>query len=131
MSDPTAWYDAHADELSDRYETVPAARVHGWLQDLLPATPATVLDVGTGSGRDAAWLSRKGYDVVAAEPSSRFRTIARDGTTIPSIQWLSASLPGVAATEADLESYYSAVNLQRLRLKQNQQVPEWDGQRYP
>ena len=42
----------------------------------------------------------------------------------------SVSLPGVAVMDADLESYYSAVNLQRLRLKQNQQVPEWNGERY-
>ena len=42
----------------------------------------------------------------------------------------SASLPGIVPTDPDLDSYYSAVNLQRLRLKQNQQVPEWSGGRY-
>ena len=42
----------------------------------------------------------------------------------------SASLPGVGAADADLDSYYSALNLQRLRLKQNQQVPEWSGTPY-
>ena len=42
----------------------------------------------------------------------------------------SASLPGVVAADADLDSYYSALNLQRLRLKQNQQVPEWSGTAY-
>ena len=42
----------------------------------------------------------------------------------------SASLPGVVAADTDLDSYYSALNLQRLRLKQNQQVPEWSGTPY-
>ena len=42
----------------------------------------------------------------------------------------SASLPGIMPEDSDLENYYSALNLQRLRLKQNQQVPEWSGERY-
>ena len=42
----------------------------------------------------------------------------------------SVSLPGVVAADTDLDSYYSALNLQRLRLKQNQQVPEWSGTPY-
>ena len=98
MADPIAWYDAHADGLSDRYEAVLPERVHGWLKDLLPSTSATVLDVGAASGRDAAWLSRKGYDIVAVEPSSRFRTIARERHDDPSIQWVADSLPGLKRT---------------------------------
>ena len=39
----------------------------------------------------------------------------------------SASLPGVVTADTELDGYYSALNLQRLRLKQNQQVPEWSG----
>ena len=42
----------------------------------------------------------------------------------------SVSLPGIVPSDADLDSYYSALNLQRLRLKQNQQVPEWSGAPY-
>ena len=40
------------------------------------------------------------------------------------------SLPGMAPGDTDLDACYSALNLQRLRLKQNQQVPEWSGERY-
>ena len=40
------------------------------------------------------------------------------------------SLPGIVPAATDLDACYSALNLQRLRLKQNQQVPEWSGERY-
>ncbi len=98
MSDDIAWYDARAETLVDSYEAVPAERVHGWLTDLLPAQPATVLDVGAGSGRDAAWLAYKGHDVVAVEPSSRLQTMARERHDVPRIQWISDSLPALKRT---------------------------------
>ena len=54
---------------SRRYESVAAETVHGGLVDLLPIAPALVLDVGAGTGRDAAWLASRGLEVVAVEPS--------------------------------------------------------------
>ena len=48
------WYDNHVADVSDRYESVKAEAVHAWLSDLIPKTPAVVLDVGSGTGRDAA-----------------------------------------------------------------------------
>ena len=98
VTDETTWYDAHAEPLAERYESVSPARVHGWLKDLLPSAPATVLDVGTGSGRDAAWLAGRGHSVVAVEPSARLRTIARERHDDPSIQWVADSLPGLKRT---------------------------------
>ncbi len=41
-----------------------------------------------------------------------------------------ASLPGIPPTASDLDSYHAAMSLQRLRLKRNQQAPEWSGHRY-
>ena len=98
MSDEIAWYDARAEALVDRYEAVSPERLHGWLADLLPSRPAVILDVGAGSGRDAAWLAYKGHEVVAVEPSSRFRTMARELHNDPRIQWISDSLPGLKRT---------------------------------
>ena len=62
MSDAIHWYNANAADLSRRYESVAAETVHGWLVDLLPAAPALVLDVGAGTGRDAAWLASRGLE---------------------------------------------------------------------
>jgi SAM-dependent methyltransferase len=69
MSDAIRWYDANVQDVSRRYESVAAETVHGWLVDLLPNAPAVVLDVGAGTGRDAAWLVSRGLEVVAVEPS--------------------------------------------------------------
>lgn len=98
MADSIDWYDANADAAAARYEGVPPERMHGWLADLLPAAPAAALDVGAGSGRDAAWLSSRGYDVVAVEPSPRMRTIARERHAEPAIRWLADSLPALRHT---------------------------------
>ena len=76
MVTPIDWYDANAEIVLGRYEAIPADKVHGWLADLLPAAPATILDVGAGSGRDAAWLAAKGHDVIAVEPSANMRAAA-------------------------------------------------------
>jgi SAM-dependent methyltransferase len=76
MADPITWYDANAETVSARYEATTAEDVHGWLSDMLPATPATILDVGAGTGRDAAWLAAKGYDVIAVEPSANIRSVS-------------------------------------------------------
>lgn len=73
MSDAIRWYDQNISEISRRYESVPANTVHGWLVDLLPNAPALVLDVGAGTGREAAWLASRGLEVVAVEPSSAMR----------------------------------------------------------
>jgi len=98
VTDAISWYDARAAQLADRYETVPAGRIHHWLKDLLPSKTGTVLDVGAGSGRDAAWLAAQGYDVVAVEPSGNMRTAARQRYEDRPIQWLADSLPRLEQT---------------------------------
>ncbi len=103
MADPITWYDANAEAAAARYERVAPERMHAWVADLMPATPAAALDVGAGSGRDAAWLSSRGYEVVAVEPSPGMRAIARERHPEPSIRWLADSLPALQRTvETDL-----------------------------
>jgi len=61
-------YDQNAEQFVSQYESLTFEHVHPALLDLLPPPGATILDVGAGSGRDAAWFAARGYDVVAAEP---------------------------------------------------------------
>ncbi|NHZ92968.1 methyltransferase domain-containing protein [Massilia sp. CCM 8733] len=89
-------YEQNAKELVTQYESLSFEEVHAGLIDLLPAPGATILDVGAGSGRDAAWLSRHGYDVVAVEPSDAMRTQARALHGSQNIHWLSDSLPDLS-----------------------------------
>jgi len=89
-------YEQHAARLAEQYESLPFPDVHADLVDLLPAPGTTVLDVGAGSGRDAAWFAANGYDVVAVEPSDAMRTQAQALHPSSRIHWLSDSLPDLA-----------------------------------
>src|SRR5690606_32527632 len=68
MIDPVNAYHAKASVLAARYEAVAAETVHAALLSFLPQGAGLLaLDVGAGSGRDAAWLAGLGYEVVAVE----------------------------------------------------------------
>ncbi len=95
MSDAIRWYDHNVSDVSHRYESVAAETVHGWLVDLLPNAPALILDVGAGTGRDAAWLATRGLEVVAVEPSGAMRNEAQRLHPSASIRWISDSLPSL------------------------------------
>ena len=49
--------------------------------------------VGVGTGRDAAWLARRGLEVVVVEPSTAMREEGRRIHTDARIQWINDSLP--------------------------------------
>jgi SAM-dependent methyltransferase len=90
------YYEQHAARLVEQYESLSFEGVHGGLIDILPSPGATVLDVGAGSGRDAAWLAANGYDVVAVEPSDAMLALARERHPSDRIHWISDSLPDLA-----------------------------------
>ena len=96
-SDPVDWYSQHAAALAPAYEALDPAMIHAWLLDLLPNAPALVLDVGAGTGRDAAWLAGLGHDVVAVEPSAAMRAEGQRFHPDVGRRWVDDSLPGLAA----------------------------------
>ena len=92
------WYDHHGSTLVDTYESLDFKAAHGWLLDLLPERRGLILDVGAGTGRDAAGLAALGYEVVAVEPST---SMLREGSmrhVDARIRWLDDRLPALDAT---------------------------------
>lgn len=70
------FYNSEAVRLSTEYESAAFETVHAALIKHLPKPASKVLDVGAGTGRDAAALLRLGYDVTAVEPAEGMRKIA-------------------------------------------------------
>ncbi|MDO9113895.1 MAG: class I SAM-dependent methyltransferase [Polaromonas sp.] len=88
-----AEYGANASALASQYESIAFAEVYRDLMHLFPAQPVTVVDIGAGSGRDAAALARCGHQVVAVEPTGELR---REGQRLHGalpIDWMDDHLP--------------------------------------
>jgi SAM-dependent methyltransferase len=93
------YYDVHAQQLTEQYESLEAHAVHQWLMDLLPTgANSSALDVGAGSGRDAAWLVSHGFEVWAVEPSRVMRREAQKRHAEAAITWLDDHLPELERT---------------------------------
>lgn len=92
-------YSEKADALAQRYESVGFEDVHGDVLALLPPPPARALDIGAGTGRDAAALVARGYQVTAVEPTPEFRAIARKLHKDAAIAWLDDALPDLPTIE--------------------------------
>jgi SAM-dependent methyltransferase len=93
----TEGYAAEAPALLVRYEAITFEEAHAPVLHLMPPAPARVLDVGSGTGRDAAALDARGYQVVAAEPTDAMRLGAMRLHPSPSITWLKDGLPELTA----------------------------------
>ena len=95
VRDVVASYNAGAPTLAPEYEGLPFEKIHAPVLDLLPDAGACVLDMGAGTGRDAAWFAANGYNVVAAEPSAAMRDAGKALHRSPDIRWLDDSLPAL------------------------------------
>jgi protein-L-isoaspartate O-methyltransferase len=62
-------YEVEAPELLKRYESISFADAHAPVLHLIPPAPCRTLDIGAGTGRDAAGLAALGHSVIAIEPT--------------------------------------------------------------
>jgi len=90
---PIAGYEAEAASLIAPYDALAPEAVLGPVLDLLPRRPCRILDVGAGTGRDAAWLAERGHEVVAAEPVAAFRAAAAALHPHPGLGFVDDRLP--------------------------------------
>jgi SAM-dependent methyltransferase len=91
--DGTAGYAEAADVLAVQYESITFQQAHAHWLHLFPEPPARVLDVGAGTGRDAAALAKRRYTVTAAEPTSALRAHGERLHGAAAITWVDDSLP--------------------------------------
>jgi len=101
----TEGYAEEAEELFKHYESFPAADAHRVVLHLIPTAPSSVLDIGSGTGRDAAWFAAQGHRVVAVEPTDALRLPAMALHPSPQIEWLDDSLPDLAMVQRRGESF--------------------------
>lgn len=93
----TEGYAEEADALLKQYESIRFEDAHRQVAHLYPAPPGRVLDIGSGTGRDAAGFAALGHHVVAVEPTAALRTAAMLLHPSPKIEWLDDSLPNLAS----------------------------------
>jgi SAM-dependent methyltransferase len=105
MSDSTAGYASIADQLVVQYEGISFEEVHGQILHLIPAKAGRALDIGAGTGRDAAALARRGFSVTAAEPTAEMAAHGQRLHAGLDITWIDDALPHLPLLTARGETY--------------------------
>jgi len=101
----TQGYAKEADKLAVSYETLTFEGVQREVLHLIPTAPCRVLDIGAGTGRDAAALAAMGHQVTAAEPTTELRAHGQRLHASSHIEWVDDSLPDLARLRTDGRSY--------------------------
>src|SRR5690606_7747655 len=93
-------YSRDAQRFFEQYQSLRFEAVHHTWLTRLPQPPGFALDIGAGSGRDAAALAARGWDVLAVEPADGLRELGEQATQGLSVQWLNDRLPDLSQVRA-------------------------------
>jgi SAM-dependent methyltransferase len=88
-------YAEEAKDLIPAFEAISSSEVLANLADFLPNRSRCVIEIGAGTGRDAAWLASHGCHVLAVEPVAQFREAGMSLHPTPHIEWVDDSLPSL------------------------------------
>ena len=100
-----AGYSENVDSLFERYESRIPGNIHDPWVHLFPLAPARILDIGSGTGRDAAWFASLGHSILAVEPTDALRIGAAKLHPEPEIEWLDDILPDLPHVVARGETF--------------------------
>src|SRR5689334_10119539 len=89
----TEGYGKTAGERVKQYESLAFTDVHDSVLHLFPTAPSRVIDIGAGTGRDAAAFAGLGHSVTAVEPTPELRAEAGRLHPHRGIVWIDDSLP--------------------------------------
>lgn len=98
MISGTQGYREEAEEFVKRSESIPFAEKHQYVIHLIPSAPCRLLDIGAGSGADAAGFAALGHRVVAVEPTDELRLPGMALHPSARIEWDNDSLPDLVWT---------------------------------
>ena len=66
---------------------------------LIPDAPCDLMDIGSGTGRDAVHFAAQGYSVVAVEPTADLREGAKRRHAGTAVEWVDDGLPDLASLQ--------------------------------
>jgi SAM-dependent methyltransferase len=94
-----------ADALIRQYESISCTDVQRNVLHLIPVAPSRILDIGVGTGRDAAGFAAMGHRVAAVEPTAALRVRAAALHPSPLIEWLDDSPPDLPCLTVRAETF--------------------------
>jgi SAM-dependent methyltransferase len=101
----TEGYGETAAERVKQYESIGFTDVHRDILHLFPVTPSQVIDIGAGTGRDAAAFAERGHSATAVEPTPELRAEAQRLHARWPIIWIDDSLPDLDRVHERGERY--------------------------
>jgi SAM-dependent methyltransferase len=98
------FYDRQAEDLADAYEAISFETAHPELVGRLQGKARLrILDIGAGTGRDAAWMASAGHSVTAVEPADKMMQLAQALHPSEVILWVKDSLPELTVVGPDAQ----------------------------
>ena len=98
-----AGYEARASDLIPAYDQLSPRVVLAPVAAHLPRAGQTVLDVGAGTGCNAAWLAEQGCHVTAVEPTGAFRRHGCMRYADVGIDWIDDTLPTLSRVRSTFD----------------------------